>query len=113
MDRKRGEKIPDHCENADVLHDNGIRPHIREHGQFFRRGRNFRLFNECIESDVNLFTVFMRICNEFRHLLRSEVFRTVPRIEFLQTAVNSIRSRVECGKCACHISRRRQKLDPG
>ena len=111
MDHKIREEIPDDGHNADVLHDDGVRPQIRQHGERFRRGKEFGLPDKSIEGHMDAFPVPVRIFDEFRHFAHGEIFGTLPGIELFQPAVHGVRTRVERGKRACHISRRSKQLN--
>ena len=90
-------KFPNHADDSDILHDYGVGTQLREKRQFIRGFVEFGFPEKRVECDVDFFLPAVSFRQKFGHLLRREIVAAFPGVEFFQSAVDGIRSRIERG----------------
>ena len=105
MQLQPGEMLPADPRNANVLHDQRIRPHLVQSRQLLNRRLDVILVDDRIKGDVDLPTplaltvpIAPTIPEQILEVLDPEVVRKRPRRELREPAVDGIRPRLKRGQ---------------
>ena len=100
----------EHGDDAEVLHDDGVRVHAVEFGEHFRCFRDLAFLDERVQRHVELPAVFVRVADHPRHFVRREVAGAFAGVESLGPGVYGVGPRVVCGEGAGGVSRGREEF---